>query len=51
VGSLSQFEEYGDPLLWAQLGAGKGVGRIGFLKGIENADYLLHRFILRRFRR
>jgi hypothetical protein len=48
VGSLSQFEEYGGPLLRAHLSAGKGIGGIGCLKGVENADYFLHNLILRR---
>ena len=30
VGSLSQFEEYADPLLRGHLSAGKGIGSIGF---------------------
>jgi len=46
VGSLSQFEEYAGPLLRSQLSAGKGVGGIGFLKTVEDADYFLHNFIL-----
>ncbi len=46
MGSLSQFEEYADPLLRAHLTAGNGVGGIGFLEAVENADYLLHAFIL-----
>jgi hypothetical protein len=46
VGSLSQFEEYAGPLLRGQLSAGKGVGGIGFLKTVEDADYFLHNFIL-----
>jgi hypothetical protein len=48
VGSLSQFEEYTGPLLRGHLSAGKGIGGIGLLKGVENADYLLHNSILRR---
>jgi hypothetical protein len=47
VGSLSQFEEYADPLLRGHLSAGKIIGGIGFLKGIEHADYFLHSLILR----
>ena len=47
VGSLSQFEEYAGPLLRGHLSAGKRVRGIGFLKGIENADYFLHNPILR----
>jgi hypothetical protein len=47
VGSLSQFEEYVGPLLRGHLSAGKGIGGIGFLKGVENADYFLHSPILR----
>jgi hypothetical protein len=47
VGSLSQFEEYAGPLLRGHLSAGKGIGGIGFLKGVENADYFLHSPILR----
>jgi len=27
------------------LSAGKGIGGIGFLEGVENADYFLHSFI------
>ena len=46
MGSLSQFEEYTGPLLRGHLGAGKG---IGFLKGVEDADYFLHSLILRWF--
>jgi len=47
VGSLSQFKEYGGPLLRGHLSAGKGIGGIGFLKVVENADYFLHNLILR----
>jgi hypothetical protein len=47
VGSLSQFEEYAGPLLRGHFSAGKSIGRIGFLKAVENADYFLHDFILR----
>jgi hypothetical protein len=47
VGSLSQFEEYGDPLLRGHLSAAKGIRGIGFLEGVENADYFLHNLILR----
>ena len=47
MGSLSQFEEYAGPLLRGHLSAGKGIGGIGFLKGVENADYFLHGLILR----
>ena len=46
MGSLSQFEEYANPLLWAYLTAGHGVGSVGFLKAVENADYFLHNLIL-----
>jgi len=46
VGSLSQFEENVGPLLRGHLSAGKGIGGIGFLKGVENADYFLHNLIL-----
>jgi hypothetical protein len=49
VGSLSQFKEYAGPLLRGQLSAGEGISGIRFFKGIENADYLLHNSILRRF--
>jgi hypothetical protein len=35
VGSLSQFEEYAGPLLRGHLSAGKGIGGIGLLKGVE----------------
>jgi hypothetical protein len=38
VGSLSQFEENVGPLLRGPLRAGKGIGGIGFLKGVKNAD-------------
>jgi hypothetical protein len=38
VGSLSQFEENVGPLLRGHLSAGKGIGGIGFLKGVKNAD-------------
>ncbi len=50
--SLPQFEEYGGPLWRGQSSAEKGIGGIGFLKGIEDAHYLLHghNSILRRFR-
>ena len=47
MGSLSQFEEYAGPLLRGHLGAGKGIGGIGFLEAVENADYFLHSLILR----
>jgi hypothetical protein len=47
VGSLSQFEEYVGPLLWSHLSAGNGIGGIGCLKRVENADYFLHDPILR----
>jgi len=47
VGSLLQFEEYAGPLLRGHLSAGKDIGGIGFLKGVENADYFLHNLILR----
>jgi hypothetical protein len=40
VGSLSQFEEYAGPLLRGHLSAGKGIGGVGFLEGVENADFL-----------
>ena len=46
MGSLSQFEEYAGPLLRGHLSAGKGIGGIGFLKAVEDADYLLHNPIL-----
>jgi hypothetical protein len=46
VGSLPQFEEYGGPLLRGHLSAVKGIGGIGLLKGIEDADYFLHNLIL-----
>ena len=46
VGSLSQFEEYASPLLRGHLSAGKGIGGIGFLKGVENSDHFLHNLIL-----
>ena len=46
MGSLPQFEEYGDPLLRGHLSAVKGIGGIGLLKGIEDADYFLHNLIL-----
>jgi hypothetical protein len=47
VGSLSQFEEYAGALLRGHLSAGKSIGRVGFLKAVENADYFLHDLILR----
>jgi len=28
------------------LSAGKGIGGIGFFKGVKNADYLFHNLIL-----
>ena len=46
MGSLSQFEENVGPLLRGHLSAGKGIGGIGFFKGIKNADYFLHNLIL-----
>ena len=46
MGSLSQFEEDAGPLLRGHLCAGKGIGGIGFFKGVENADYFLHHLIL-----
>jgi hypothetical protein len=46
VGSLSQFEEDVGPLLRGHLCAGKGIGGIGFFKGVKNADYFLHNLIL-----
>ena len=49
MGSLSQFKEYRGPLLWGHLSPGKGIGGIGLLKGVENADYFLHDLILRPF--
>lgn len=49
MGSLSQFEEYGDPLLRRHLSAGKRIGSIGFLKGVEHADHFLHHLIVRRY--
>ena len=48
MGSLLQLEEYVGPLLRGQLSAGKRVGRIGFLKTVEDADYFLHELILLR---
>jgi hypothetical protein len=48
VGSLPQFEEYGGTLLRGHLSAGNDIGGIGFLKGVENADYFFHNLILRR---
>ncbi len=42
MGSLSEFEENVGPLLRGHPSAGKGIGGIGFLKGVENADYFLH---------
>jgi hypothetical protein len=38
VGSLSQFEEYAGALLRAHQSAGKRIGGIGFLKGVEDTD-------------
>ena len=49
MGSLPQFEEYAGPLLRGHLSAGKCIGGIGLLKGVENADHFLHNSILRRF--
>ena len=46
MGSLSQFEEYADPLLRGHLSAGNSVGGIGFLKTVEDTDYFLHNLIL-----
>ena len=46
MGSLSQFEEYAGPLLRGHLSAGNGVGGIGLLKAVEDADYFLHNLIL-----
>jgi hypothetical protein len=46
VGSLSQFEEYTDPLLRAHLNTGNDVGGIGFFKAVKNSDYFLHILIL-----
>ena len=46
MGSLSQFEENVGPLLRGHLSAGKGIGGIGFLKGVKNADWFLHNLIL-----
>jgi hypothetical protein len=46
VGSLSQFEENVGPLLRGHLSAGKGIGGIGFFKGVKNADYFFHNLIL-----
>lgn len=46
MGSLSQFEEDVGPLLRGHLRAKKGVGGIGFFKGVKNADYFLHTVIL-----
>ena len=48
VGSLSQFEEYASPLLRAHLTAGNGVGGVGFLEAVEDANYFLHNLILLR---
>jgi hypothetical protein len=45
VGSLSQFEEYTDPLLRAHLNTGNDVIGIGFFKAIKNSDYFLHTLI------
>jgi len=47
VGALSQFEEYVGPLLRGHLSEGQSIAGIGFLKGVENADYFLHNLILR----
>jgi hypothetical protein len=47
VGSLSQFEEDADALLRGHLSARKGIGGIGFRKGVEHADNFLHSSILR----
>jgi len=43
VSSLSQFEEHLGPLLRSHLRTGKGVGRIGFFKGVKNTHHSLHR--------
>jgi len=51
VGSLSQVEEYGGPLLRGHLCAASGVGGIGFSKTVEDVDYFLHILILSRLRR
>lgn len=47
MGSLSQFEEYAGPLLLGHLSAGKGIGGIGGIETVENADYFFHNLILR----
>ena len=47
MGSLSQFEECGDALLRGHSSAGEGVGGIGLVKAVEDADYFLHNLILR----
>ena len=49
MSSFPQFKENADPLLWAHLSTGEGIGGIGFLKGAKNPDYSLHTLILRRF--
>jgi hypothetical protein len=46
VGSLSQLEEYVGTLLRGHLRAGKGIGGVGFLKGVKDADHFLHKPIL-----
>jgi len=46
MGSFPQLEEYGDSLLRGHLNAAEGIGEIGFLKGVEDADYFLHSSIL-----
>ena len=46
MGSLSQFEEYAGPLLRGHLSAGNGIGGIGFLKAVEDADHFIHNLIL-----
>jgi hypothetical protein len=46
VGSLPQLEEYGNPLLRGHLSAAMGIGKIGFFKRVEDADYFLHTLIL-----
>jgi hypothetical protein len=46
AGLLPQLEEHAGPLLRGHLSAGKGIGGIGFLKAVENADYFIHNLVL-----
>jgi len=46
VGSLPQLEECINPLLRGHLSAATGIGKVGFFKGVEDADHFLHGPIL-----